>query len=108
LVEQKDSHYRLQSIRMMDGSASLLAEGDEEISDPVARPRRASVLYRRAGGVWLANLDRKQNYRLRLADGQIPSATWSPDGKSVLYLNVPPDSHKLRNIREFTHDTNEY
>ena len=35
------------------------------------------------------------------------SATWNPDGRSVLYLNVPPDPHKLRNIREFTPDTNE-
>ena len=70
------------------------------------------MLYRRAGGVWLANMfgtqnAGKQNYRLRLADGQIPSATWSPDGRTVLYLNVPPDPHKLRNIREFTPDTNE-
>lgn len=107
LVEQKGSHYRLQSIRMMDGAASLLAEADEALADAVARPRRASVLYRRAGGLWLANLDGKQNYRFRLADGQTTAATWSPDGKSVLYLNVPPDSHKLRNIREFTPDTNE-
>jgi len=107
LVEQKGSHYRLQSIRMMDGSASMLAEADEEISYPAPRPRRASVLYRRAGGLWLANLGGKQNYRLRLADGQIPSATWNPDGKSVFYLTVPVDTHKLRNIREFTPDTNE-
>jgi oligogalacturonide lyase len=57
--------------------------------------------------VWLANLDGKQNYRLKVADGQAPAATWSPDGRSVQYLNVPPDSHKLRNIREFTPDTNE-
>ena len=112
LVEQKGSHYRLQSIRMMDGSATLLGEADEEMSDPVPRPRRASVLYRRAGGLWLANLFGiqnvgKQNYRLRLADGEVASATWSPDGRTVLYLNVPADTHKLRNIREFTPDTNE-
>ncbi|HEY2842329.1 MAG TPA: oligogalacturonate lyase family protein [Bryobacteraceae bacterium] len=107
LVEKNGSHYRLQSIRMMDGAATVLAEADEEIADPVPRPRRASMLYRRAGGLWLANLDGKQNYRLRLADGQAPAATWSPDGRSVLYLNVPADAHKLRNLREFTPDTNE-
>jgi oligogalacturonide lyase len=107
LVEQKGSHYRLQLIRMMDGMATTLVEADEEISDPAPRPRRASVLYRRAGGVWLANVDGKQNYRLRVADGQVLSATWTPDGKGALYLNVPPDLHKLRNIREFTPDTNE-
>jgi oligogalacturonide lyase len=107
VVEKKAAHYRLQSIRMMDGSAATLAEADEEISDPVARPRRASVLYRRAGGLWLANLDGKQNYRFRLADGQAAGAAWSPEGRTVLYLNLPDDAHKLHNIREFIPDTNE-
>ena len=115
LVEQKGSHYRLQWIRMSDGMAATLVEAsqeNDEISDPVPRPRRASVLYRRAGGVWLANTTGtqnagKQNYRLRLADGQALSALWTPDGKDALYLNVPPDPHKLRNIRQFTPDTNE-
>ncbi len=110
LVEQKGSHYRLQWIRMMDGMATTLAEADQEndeLADPSPRPRRASVLYRRSGGVWLANVDGKQNYRLKLADGQALSATWTPDGKNALYLNVPTDPHKLRNIREFTPDTNE-
>jgi oligogalacturonide lyase len=110
LVERKGSQCRLQWIRLSDGSAATLVEGDpenDEISDPVPRLRRASVLYRRAGGVWLANLDGKHNYRLRLAEGEIASAAWSPDGRTVLYLNVPPDPYKLRNIREFTPDTNE-
>ena len=107
LVERKGSHYRLQLIRMLDGMSTTLAEADEEMNDPMPRPRRASVLYRRADGVWLANLDGKQNYRLKLADGQALAATWNPDGKSVLYLNVPADPRKLRNIREFTPDTNE-
>jgi hypothetical protein len=112
LVEQKGSRYRLQWIRMMDGMATTLVETDEDMSDPAPRPRRASVLYRRAGGVWLANTigpqnAGKQNYRLRLADGQALSATWTPDGKDVLYLNLPTDPRKLRNIRQFTPDTNE-
>jgi oligogalacturonide lyase len=64
-------------------------------------------LYRRGDSIWLANYDAQQNYRLRLADGGVPSAIWSPDGRSVLYLNVPPDTHKLRNLREYTPDTNE-
>jgi oligogalacturonide lyase len=107
LVERKASQYRLQLIRMIDGMATTLAEGDEDMTDPSPRPRRASVLYRRGGGVWLANLDGKQNYRLKLAEGRALSTAWTPDGKSVLYLNVPADPRKLRNIREFTPDTNE-
>jgi oligogalacturonide lyase len=106
-VERKGMRHRVQLVRMMDGSASTLAEADEEMLDPVPRPRRAAVLYRRAGGLWLANFDGKQNYRLRVADGACGMANWSPDGRSVLYLNIPAEPHKLRNIREFIPDTNE-
>jgi oligogalacturonide lyase len=111
LVERKSTHYRLRLIRMADGVATTLTEADEELRDPVPRPRRASVLYRRAGGAWLANFDGKQNYRLRLADGEAAAAVWTPDGRAVLYLNVPPEKpaekRRLNNIREFTPDSNE-
>jgi oligogalacturonide lyase len=66
------------------------------------------VLYRRGGGLWLANYDAKQNYRLRVAEGAIGPALWSPDGRSVYYLSYPPDgTHKLHSLREFVPDSNE-
>jgi len=111
LVERKEMHHRLRLIRMADGVATTLAEADEEFCDPVSRPRRASVLYRRAGGAWLANFDGKQNYRLRLAEGDTATAVWTPDGRAVLYLNIPPDKlaekRRVNNIREFTPDSND-
>jgi len=107
VIERKESTSRLRLIRMADGSATTLAEATEGLADPIPRPRRASVLYRRAGGLWLANYDGQQNYRLRLAEGETGPATWSPDGRTLLYLNYPTDPHKLHNIREFTPDTNE-
>jgi oligogalacturonide lyase len=108
LIEKRpDSHHRLRLIRMADGITVTLAEADEELTDPIPRPRRASVLYRRGDSVWLANYDGQQNYRLRLADGAVAQAMWSPDGRTILYLNVPTDTHKLRNLREYTPDTNE-
>ena len=64
-------------------------------------------MYHRGAGLWLANYDGQQNYRLRLADGEIGPVTWSPDGRSILYLNYPADSHHLHNIREFTPDLNQ-
>jgi oligogalacturonide lyase len=107
LVEKKGSTHRLRFVRISDGSATTLAECDEEMCDPVPRPRRASILYRRGVDVWLANQDAQQNYRLKLAEGNTGSATWSADGRTVLYLNYPEDLHKLHNLREFTPDTNE-
>jgi len=107
LVEHKDARHRLRLIRMADGMAQTLAEADEEMADPKPRPRRASVLYRRGNGVWLANFDGQTNYRLRLADGEAIGATWSPDGRGVLYLNYLADAHRLHNLREFTPDANQ-
>lgn len=107
IVEKKGSQHRLQLVNMTRGTATKLVECDEELRDPITRPRRASVLYRRGAAIWLANYDGQQNYRLRLAEGETGPALWSPDGRSVLYLNYPDDRRKLHNLREFTPDTNE-
>src|SRR6185437_529327 len=104
IVEKKAERHRLQLIRIATGAAAKLAECDEEIRDPIPRPRRASVLYRRGGGAWLANYEGRQNYRLRTAPGECGPARWNPQGRTVLYLNFPGDAHKLNNIREVTPD----
>jgi oligogalacturonide lyase len=107
LAETKDSRHRLQLVNMAKGAAETLAEGDEEIGELIPRPKRASVLYRRGGGFWLANYDGKQNYRLRMAEGTPGPALWSPEGRSVYYLHYPDDPHKLHALREFVPDSNE-
>jgi oligogalacturonide lyase len=110
LMEKKGSAHRLRLVRMADGTATTLAElsgTGQELRDPIVRPRRASVLYARNDGLWLANYDGQQNYRLRVAEGETGPANWSPDGRSVLYLNYPADRRRLHNIREFVPDTNE-
>ncbi len=99
LVEKRGATYRLRLVNARTSAATTLAEADEEMSDPITRPKRASVLYRRGGGVFLANFDGKQNYRLKVPEG-VTQAMWSPDGRGVLYLS----SGKLR---EFVPDSNE-
>lgn len=107
LVERKNGRFRLRLIRMADGDATTLAEGENEIRDPNPRPRRGSVLFFRGNDLHLVTYDGRQNYRLRLAGGKTGPATWSRDGRSILYLNYPDDPHRLHNIREFVPDTNE-
>jgi oligogalacturonide lyase len=106
-ADGKPPRSRLRLVRMADGMATTLAEASEEMSDPIPRPRRASVLYRRGGGLWIANYDAQQNYKLKLAEGELGTANWAPDGRSILYLNYPADAHRLHNIREIVPDTKE-
>lgn len=107
-IERQKNHHRLRLIRLTNGSAMTIAEADTVLSDPIPRPKRASVLYRRGSDVYLANFDGKQDYRLKLAEGTTGPAHWSPNGRTVLYLNFPPaGSHKLNAIREFIPDTND-
>ncbi len=108
LVERKTGNSKLRLIAMRNGSAQTLAESSELISDPLPRPRRAGMLYRRGDDeLWLVNFDGAQNRKLHIAAGSLGNAVWSPDGRTVLYLNFPADKKQLNNVRECTPDTNE-
>jgi oligogalacturonide lyase len=107
VAEKKEARHRLRLLRMADGNATTLIDAEEELFDPMPRPRRASVLFRRGKDAWLANFDAQQKYRLKTAEGETAEAMWSPDGRGVLYLNLPADKKQLNAIREFTPDTNE-
>jgi len=108
LVEQKPGGSRLRLIAMRTGTATTLAEASDSISDPMPRPKRAGMLYRRGSDeLWLVNFDGAQNRKLRLASGGLGPAVWSADGRTVVYLNFPPTPKDLNNIRECTPDSNE-
>ena len=107
-IERERGTYKLQLLNMREGTAATVVQCDEAIGDPIARPRRAGILYRRGkDSLWLASHDAQQNYRLKIAAGGLGPALWSPNGRSVLYLNFPEDRTKLHDIREFIPDTNE-
>ncbi len=108
LVEHKPGTSRLRLVTMRTGTAATIAESSDEISDPLPRPRRAGMLYRRGNDeLWLVNFDGAQNRKLRLAPGGVGPALWSSDGRTILYLNLPANPKQLNNIRECTPDTNE-
>jgi oligogalacturonide lyase len=106
LVEEKPGLSRLRLITMRTGAAATIAESDAPISDPQPRPRRAGLLYRKNGELWVVNYDGGQNRKLRTAAGSLGPAFWSGEGRTVDYLNFPADTRRLHNIREFTPDTN--
>jgi oligogalacturonide lyase len=108
LVEQKEGTSRVRLIGVRTGTAATVTEASDVVSDPMPRPRRAGLLYRRGDDqLWVVNYDGAQNRQLRLAPGGVGPAFWSADGRTVLYLNIPADKTQLHSIREYMPDTNE-
>ncbi|MGA2590071.1 MAG: oligogalacturonate lyase family protein [Bryobacteraceae bacterium] len=105
--ESRAGASRLRLIGLQKGGARTVAEVSWNLSHPQPRPHRAQTLYRQADqALWLVNSDGSQNRKLPLADGRIGPARWSPDGRTVLYLNFPADPAQLHAIRECTPDQN--
>ena len=99
-IERHADGARLRSVALSSGRARTVLEGTFPMSQPIARPGRPQVLYRQGEeSLWLADTEGRSNRRLKLAEGRI-AANWSPDGKTVLYLNFPSDPTQLNAIRE--------
>jgi oligogalacturonide lyase len=106
--EANSGNSRLRMVRISRGVAQTVVQVPWVLTDPVMRPRRAQVMYRRGDqALWLVNADGQQNRQLKLADGRVGPARWSPDGRSIVYLNIPDDSTQLRSLREITPDANQ-
>jgi oligogalacturonide lyase len=102
-AERRGEVSRLRSVTLAQGAARTILEAPFEIADPVERPQHAQISYRQRGkGVWLTGADGKGNAELKLAGGGIGPAFWSPDGKTLLYLNLPEEPGQLNAIREYS------
>jgi oligogalacturonide lyase len=105
--ECRGGNSRLRMVSLRQGLARTVVEASFPMSDPIARPMRAQILYRQGDqALWLVNSDGQQNRRLKVAGGRSGPADWAPDGKTLLYLNYPEDPKQLNTIREHTPDTN--
>jgi oligogalacturonide lyase len=106
-AERRGEVSRLRMVSLTQGTARTVVEAPFVISDALARPLRAQVLYRQGDeGLWLVNADGQQNHKLKLATGRVGCASWATDGKTVLYLNFPEDRKQLNTIREYQPDGN--
>jgi oligogalacturonide lyase len=106
-AEQKGSGSRVRMVSLSQGAARTVCESPFAASHPLPCPGRAQILYRESDqALWLTNSDGNQNRRLKTADGRVGPANWAPDGKSLLYLNLPDDPKQLNSIREITPDAN--
>ncbi|MBK5292906.1 MAG: PD40 domain-containing protein [Acidobacteriia bacterium] len=106
IVVEKNTVLRM--VHLVKGTASTIVESEGAAMEPMPRPRRASTLYRTSNGaLWLAHLDGSRNTRLKTAAGGTGPARWSPDGRTILYLNFPEQQGKPHALRELNPDTGE-
>ena len=96
LVEKGANTWRLRRIPLTrTGAATTIVESPIEVGDAMVRPGSDEVLYRQ----------RASELRLspsgRLLTPATGLAIWSPDGGSILYLNVPSDAAQPNTIRVF-------
>ena len=105
-TERRGAGWRLRTVPLSHGAERTVLEAPVEMGDAIARPSRAQILYRQADeALWLVDSDGKLNRRLKLAAGRVRAANWAPDGKTILYLNIPEDRTQLNAIREYAPDT---
>jgi oligogalacturonide lyase len=87
---------------------TTVADAKMPIAEPMARPRRASVLYRGPqGALFLSHLDGTRTQRLRTAQGGTGAVRWSADGRTIFYISIPEEKIKPYLLRELDPDTGE-
>ncbi len=104
-AETDGRSWQLRLLDLKRRHAASVLEEFERIDAVQIRPRRRSLLYRKAGEWWLVGFNGKRPRRLELAPGLARCAMWSRTGASVLYLNIPEQPRRLNALREYFADT---
>lgn len=100
------SDRRLQLLDLARRTVATLTQQKADVADPLFRPHRAQLLYRRAGALRLVDFTGHNDRPLKPAEGgELGPAHWSPTGRTLFYLHFP-GPHDLNTIRELTPDEN--
>ena len=103
-VEKAGAGSKLQLLNILSRQVSVLATHSSGLSRPLFRPRRAQVMYRADGALWLVDFTGQNKRKLRTIDGgELGPARWTPHGRTIVYLHYPGE-HQLNTIREITPD----
>jgi len=100
------SDARMQLLDLVRRTVTTLSLQKAVIGEPLFRPRRAQLLYRRSGTLRLVDFTGQNDRPLKTAaGGELGPAHWAPTGRSLFYLHFPGE-HQLNTIRELTPDEN--
>ena len=79
-----------------------IVETEDEIDVVLPRPRRAQLAYRAGDAIFLINADGSGKRPLKLAPGRTGDVSWTPAGRTLIYLHVPENPKELVTLREHT------
>jgi Tol biopolymer transport system component len=101
LVEFREGMSQLRQVSLPGGGAKTLRGSSVPLSHPLASPQGDAILCRQgADSLSVIRQDGREGRTLAVAPGGTGPAFWSPDGRTVLYLNFPAEPGKLNSIRE--------
>lgn len=81
-----------------------IVESDQLVTRLKPRPRRASLLYTRAGALHLATFEGQT--RLLKTEGRVKEVEWQPDGRTAIYLSHSEAERPVATLREIEPDPN--
>ena len=101
LIEVSGGVSKLRTVRLPRGALTVPLASPGTLADPLSNPQGdAILLHKGPDSLWWVRRDGRDSHALATEPGNTGPAFWSPDGGSVLYLNLPAGSGKLNSIRE--------
>lgn len=104
VVESKEGASRVRAVPLGQGAVADIVES-ETITGLVPRPT-GGLAFRTVEGIRYVDPQKRQQ-ALKLATGITGPMYWSPDGASLLYLNIPARLGELNSVREYVLATGE-
>jgi oligogalacturonide lyase len=99
-VERHNGRSRI--LTVLKQQPRRIVDTDGEIETVMPRPRRAQLAYRAGDAIFLVNADGSGKHQPKLAPGRPEDASWTPAGRTLIYLHVPEDPKELVTLREYT------
>ena len=105
VTERAGDRWRIVQVPVLAKAAPrTMVESDQLLARLTPRPRRASLLYTRAGALHLATFEGQT--RLLKTEGRVKEVEWQPDGRTAIYLSHSEAERPVATLREIEPDSN--
>ncbi len=105
VTERVGAKWRIVQVPVLaKATPRTIVESDHLMTQLSPRPRRASLLYVRDGGLHLATFDGQT--RPLKTEGRVSQVEWQPDGRTAIYLSHSVEERSQATLRETEPDPN--